>query len=93
MKIDVNELRAIVDGVFAAWLDLHREAVVEVPDNLYWTVVGDDAYEQAGDAPEPTLGSLSDDWEFLEKGRADGLCSGHFEHAAPILKWLSERGP
>jgi hypothetical protein len=86
--IDIATLRAHVNSM----LDLfERQGVASVPldADFYWSIPWGSEYALSA-APEPDVGSLADDIEFLGKD-SDTPVAIMLCHAAPLLHYLGQR--
>lgn len=94
-SINIDALRKTINGVF----DFIEKGLgiteVELKQNYYWSIVGDDLYAMEAPPKELSVGSLLDDWEFVLSAykNADQQIPIDFIHIAPLLQALSQAVP
>jgi hypothetical protein len=89
--INIGQLRVIIDSILAHIENDLQIKEVELSEDYYWNIADDVLYMGENEEKEITVGSLSDDLEFLmplihDKDRAFSLM---LIHVAPILRYLA----
>jgi hypothetical protein len=91
MKIETNELRAIMEKLFNHLdeIDIHS---IEFPYDYYWDIPKEDLYDSYHEPSRHTIGQLSDNWNDLRKLLNDSKdpVSSDFVDAAAILKAMGQ---
>lgn len=83
MDVNVAELRAVADRLFAHLLESGRD-VVSVPHDYYWSIPKETRYDPYSQPSELTLGQLSDDLAELKR-----IENGEAEPLSYALVWLA----
>ena len=65
-KVDLRDLGRIVDAIISHVVAKRKSSEVFIGQNLYWHLPSPAVYQVTEDAPEPDVGSLHDDWDFLK---------------------------
>ena len=68
MKINLNDLREIFEIILKN-IEEEFPNEVNLDKTTYWTLFYEDKYNIK--QPEPLIGSLKDDWDFLKKMQKD----------------------
>ncbi|WP_250253888.1 hypothetical protein [Chryseobacterium sp. Marseille-Q3244] len=65
---------------------------VELHDDLYWNILDNELYNPYHEPAKLTIGSLTEDWEFLQKFRSGGreMIDYDLYKLASILKFLGK---
>lgn len=95
MRIDLSELKETIDRTFDHIINTRGIKTYELDKDLYWYIPSPDVYDprQEPHGENMTLGSFSDNWEFLRKVLEpdDGPLAWHLTQLAPLLRYLGER--
>ncbi len=93
MQIDMLEFKKTIDILFDHIIKTRGIKAFELKEDYYWSVAYQNIYDP-GETPEPTLGSLYEDWEFLsEVLKEDGeplICL--LWKLAPLIQYLGDLG-
>jgi hypothetical protein len=92
-ELKIAELKLVVDAIFAHITNDLRIDAVTVPDenDYYWSIPLDAPLDLKNPVmPEPDVGRLSDDWEFLASILKDKVnaVSLMLIHVAPLLRFI-----
>jgi hypothetical protein len=83
MKVDFATLRAAIEKSLAHAEETYGPSM-DIADDLYWFVPGDQLYDPTKEPVGLTLGSLADDWSELE-----AVARGEKETIGYLLVWAS----
>lgn len=91
MKINLVELKQVVDRLFEHIIETRRVTSCEFEKDNYWDIPSEEIYE-INDPKHFNIGSLSDDWEFLSKllEPENQPIAYQLTELAPILRYLGE---
>ena len=95
MKINLIELKQIIDILFVHIVETGGIKECEIDQDLYWQIPDPEVYN-LNDAPkEFHIGGLYDDWEFLSKilNPERQPLANQLTELAPILRYLGEYLP
>lgn len=94
-KVDLQNLKKIVDAILDRMINKLKvnEVTIEKEQDLYWDVPSEGLFLVIEDQPKLVIGSLSDDWEFLQciLEDSDGGVSLMLIHVAPLLRYIGEK--
>jgi hypothetical protein len=91
-KIDLLEVGQIVDAIIRHAVAKRDSSNVTLGQNLYWHLPSPGVYQVKKDAPEPDIGSLHDDWDFIKDiaaGEQEPLAN-NLVGLAQLLRYLGE---
>jgi hypothetical protein len=98
-EIDLPKLKSIINSMLDFMIEHRRINKLPIlrDQDHYWSVAGEvhlPIDPQNLVAPEPTIGSVSEDWEFLLLAiKDDDLATPPMLlHAAPILRYIAHIG-
>ena len=94
-SIDVADLRLVVERIFDFMQkDLSLQEVA-LDENYYWQVAEDDLYSIKQAPEQLDVGSLLDDWEFVQSAKLDPeqALPLLLLHVAPLLRALATKVP
>lgn len=95
MKLEVREIKQVIDAVFDHILDDLKIETLTINGEVdfYWEVPNDTLFDAKNDPPELSIGRLSDDWDFLRRilDNPTEASSLMLTHAAPLLRYLGEK--
>ena len=64
-KINLQDISRMVETIISHAVTKRGSSDVTLEQNFYWHLPSPDVYNVTKDAPEPDIGSLHDDWDFL----------------------------
>jgi hypothetical protein len=93
--VDLQNLKKIIDTILDRMVNKLKvnEVTIEKEQDLYWDVPSKGLFLVREDQPQLDIGSLSDDWEFLQsilKDREHAV-SLMLIHVAPLLRYIGEK--
>lgn len=65
--INISDLRKFINILSDKLEKLEDKNVVVLEDDLYWNILDEELYNPYHKPVQLTMGSLSEDWEFLQK--------------------------
>jgi len=93
--IELTRLKRVVDAFFEHLSDTVgvREVIITPSEDFYWTVTGMDLWHDMSRTPDPDVGKLSEDWEWVRDLTADseGMSAAMLMHLAPLLRFVGEK--
>ncbi|MGN7864701.1 hypothetical protein [Chryseobacterium sp. 22458] len=91
--LKVSDIKKIIMHLSDDLNKLDDAEVVELEDDLYWNILDEDIYSPYEKPGDFTMGSLTEDWEFLQKiiiGERQ-MISYDLYKLASILKYLGKK--
>lgn len=66
-ELSILNIRKIINILSDELEKLENKDIVVVEDDLYWNILEDELYNPYHEPDHFTMGSISEDWEFLQK--------------------------
>ena len=93
VRIDISELRKVIDLIFESVQEGRPDGVINLEQDYYWEPFHEKIYNvsEALDPKSFSMGSLVDDWQFLQKVLGDESMAVQpmFMHVYPLLRYLA----
>ena len=91
-SINLRELQQATNRLFDHIIKTRGVENVELRQNFYWTVPTEQLYDVKNDLKQPDVGSLYDDWEFVQSLTQDTTEPVAFQltEVAPLLRYIGE---
>ena len=91
--ISIEDLKSIINLILTHITDDLKISHLELTEDCYWEILEKNLYAIDGDRPPNVIGSLSDDWEFLEPllTDRDQAISLMLAHVAPLLRYIANK--
>jgi len=92
--INIEELRTALNMIFDHIKEDLKIENCPLTENYYWDISDDSLYAVDKDVEPPSVGSLQDDFEFIETMLSQGrnqAVSLMLIHAAPLLRYLGRK--
>ncbi|BAP33324.1 transcription-repair coupling factor [Chryseobacterium sp. StRB126] len=65
--INISDIRKLINILSDKLEKLEDKNVVVLEDDLYWNILDEELYSPYHEPAQLTMGSVSEDWEFLQK--------------------------
>jgi len=91
--IKIADLKILLEVFLSKLNSLDNSQSITLDKDLYWNILDEEFYDAYKDPVGLTMGSLTDDWEFLQKvmsGERDMIDYDLYKLAA-ILKYLGSK--
>lgn len=90
--IGILDVRKLINILSDELGKLDDNGVVKIHEDLYWNILDEELYEPYHDPAKLTMGSLAEDWEFLQKVREGEreMIDYDLYKLASILKFLGK---
>lgn len=92
--IKISDLKILLEVFLSKLNSLDSNQSITLDKDLYWNILDEELYDPYKDPVGLTIGSLTDDWEFLQKvmtGERD-MIDYDFYKLAAILRCLGSKG-
>jgi hypothetical protein len=91
-SINLRELQQATNRLFDHIIKTKGVECVELRQNFYWSVPAEQLYDVKNDLKQPDVGSLYDDWEFVQSLTQDATEPVAFQltEVAPLLRYIGE---
>lgn len=90
----IGDLKILLEALLSKLDNIDSNRPVFSDQDLYWNITDEELYDPYKEPVDLTMGSLSDDWEFLQKmmnGERDLIDYDLYKLAA-ILKYSGSKG-
>ncbi|SRR6266487_367341 len=90
--LDVEQLRAVVNRLFDHVINSRNIKKLTFSQEFYWNIPSESLYVMDAQPSEFNVGSLVDDWEFVQSVLREGSepVAYQFTEIAPLLRYLGE---
>ncbi|WP_213277055.1 hypothetical protein [Chryseobacterium indologenes] len=93
VKLNIAELKKLLNILLVHLNKQNNTAFVEFEKDLYWNITDEELYDPYKDPIDLTIGSLVEDWLFLQKVAKDEREILHYDFykLGSILKFLGSK--
>lgn len=93
VKLNIAELKKLLNILLVYLNKQNDTACVEFEKDLYWNITDEELYDSYKDPIDLTIGSLVEDWAFLQKVVKDEreILDHDLSKLGSILKFLGNR--